>query len=424
VSHQSALTVVAEVRPEAVDELRSVLESMGDGVANGSVLDFEELTGLHFGRVVLVEPATDLKGEPLPASLLLLTDFDIAKDRHIAELAERGGSGIDRLFGHCIGYPEAPATPDQRTMFLRGYSVREQAKYVNWVGRTARQVRQEARLRDRIQEYLDTAADELAGLDPLEVRQRIQQLLVDDPNLHWARRPAEGLDRGFKLRELAHAVGLGLVFLILLPLLLVLLPFYLVALRIHERRDPAPHVKAPPELAQSLGALEDHCVQNPFTAIGLLKPGPFRKLTALAVLAGIDYTTRHIFKRGNLAGVKTIHFARWVFLDGGRRVIFASNYDGSLENYMDDFIDKISWGLNIVFSNGWGYPRTRFLILDGSRDEQAFKDYLRLHQVPTRVWHTSYGRLSAANIRNNARTRAGLQGNANAREAQEWLRTL
>jgi hypothetical protein len=424
VSHQSALTVVAEVRPEAVDDLRSLLESMGDGVANGTVLDFEELTGLHFGRVVLLEAATDLKGRALPASLLLLTDFDIAKDRHIAELSELGGGGIDRLFGHCIGYPEPPATPEQRAMFLRGYSVREQARYVNRVGRTARQVRQEARLRDRIQEYLDEHADELAGRDAVEVRQRVQQLLEDEAPLHWARRPAEGLDRGFKLRELAHAVGFGLLFLILLPLLLVLLPFYLVLLRIHERRDPAPHVKAPPELAQSLGELEDHLVQNPFTAIGLLKPGPFRKLTALAVLAGIDYATRHVFKRGNLAGVKTIHFARWVFLDGGRRVIFASNYDGSLENYMDDFIDKISWGLNIVFSNGWGYPRTRFLILDGSRDEQAFKDYLRLHQVPTRVWHSSYGRLSAANIANNARIRSGLQGKASPKEAQEWLRAL
>jgi len=424
VSHQSALTVVAEVRPEAVDDLRDLLASMGDGVANGTVLDFEELTGIHFGRVVMLEPATDLKGRPLPASLLLLTDFDIARDRHIAELADRAGGGIDRLFGHCIGYPETPATPEQRAMFLRGYSVREQAKYVNWVGRTARQVRQEARLRDRIQEYLDTAAGDLEGLNAVDVRQRVQQLLEDDPNLHWARRPAEGLDRGFKLRELAHAVGLGLVFLIFLPLVLVLLPFYLVALRIHERRDPAPHVKAPPELAQRLGALEDHRVQNPFTAVGLLKPGLFRKLTALAILAGIDYTTRHIFKRGDLAGVKTIHFARWVFLDGGRRVIFASNYDGSLENYMDDFIDKIFWGLNIVFSNGWGYPRTRFLILDGSRDEQAFKDYLRLHQAPTRVWHTSYGRLSAANIANNARIRAGLQGQASEAEAREWLRSL
>ena len=34
------------------------------------------------------------------------------------------------------------------------------------------------------------------------------------------------------------------------------------------------------------------------------------------------------------------------------RVAFLSTYDGSLESYMDDFIDKVAWGLNAIFSNG------------------------------------------------------------------------
>ena len=91
---------------------------------------------------------------------------------------------------------------------------------------------------------------------------------------------------------------------------------------------------------------------------------------------------------------------------------------------MDDFIDKIAWGLNIVFSNGYGYPRARLLILDGARDELAFKDYLRLHQVPTRVWYSPYGQLTAANISNNERIRAGLHGAAGAEKAEQWLHDL
>ncbi len=198
--------------------------------------------------------------------------------------------------------------------------------------------------------------------------------------------------------------------LLFLPLILIGLPIYLVLLRIHERKDDPPHDKPPAELVQELAALEDHHVHNPFTAIGFVKPGLFRRLTLIGVLMGINYVTRHVFNRGNLAGVKTIHFARWIFLDDKRRVIFASNYDGSLESYMDDFIDKIAWGLNIVFSNGFGYPRANWLIKDGARDELAFKDYLRLHQVPTRVWFSAYGRLSCANAGNNERIRAGLRG--------------
>jgi hypothetical protein len=183
-------------------------------------------------------------------------------------------------------------------------------------------------------------------------------------------------------------------------------------------------LKPPPKLVQELAALEDHLVQNPFSAIGFVKPGRFRRLTLRGVLYVLDYATRHVFDRENLAGVKTIHFARWVVLDGGRRVIFASNYDGSLESYMDDFVDKIAWGLNVAFSNGYGFPRTRWLFLDGARDELAFKDYLKLHQVPTRVWYSAYGRLTNANIARNARIRDGLRRELGPEEAARWVQAL
>ena len=35
-------------------------------------------------------------------------------------------------------------------------------------------------------------------------------------------------------------------------------------------------------------------------------------------------------------------------------MLFMSNYDGSLESYMDDFINKVGWGLNLSFSHGVG----------------------------------------------------------------------
>jgi hypothetical protein len=91
---------------------------------------------------------------------------------------------------------------------------------------------------------------------------------------------------------------------------------------------------------------------------------------------------------------------------------------------MDDFIDKIAWGLNIVFSNGFGFPRARWLVLDGARDELAFKDYLRVHQVPTMVWYSAYGRLTNANIANNERIRAGLRGELGSDATESWLQAL
>jgi hypothetical protein len=143
-----------------------------------------------------------------------------------------------------------------------------------------------------------------------------------------------------------------------------------------------------------------------------------------SVLSLIGYGTRHLFTKDSLAGVKTIHFARWIPLDGGRRVVFASNFDGSVESYNNDFIDIVSWGLNLVFSNGHGYPRTRWLVLEGATREQEFKDYLRRHQIPTPVWYSAYPELTAANVARNSRLRSGLRGRMTEGEAQKWLAQL
>jgi hypothetical protein len=422
--HQVALTLAANVRPREVESLKQLLETMGDGVANGSVVDFDALEGVHFARFVLLDEATDLSGEPIPAALLYMSDLDVSAERHLRQLVDLAGEGLDRLFGHCDGYPDtARRTREQRFAYLRRHRVKEQAFYVNTVGRTRRQIREEAELRDRLEDFLD-GVDDLRQRDPAEIRRALRAYVEGEPSLRSALGPPDGLDLGFRVRELVHLVAVPLLLLVLSPLLLLAAPVFVVLLRRHERSDKPRHRKPPPELLQELASLEDHLVHNPFTAIGFVKPGRFRLLTLIAVLYAIDYTTRHVFNRGNLAGVKTIHFARWVFLDGRRRVVFASNYDGSLESYMDDFIDKIAWGLNIVFSNGLDYPRARWLVLDGARDELAFKDYLRLHQVPTRVWYSAYVRLTSANIHNNERIRAGLRGEADSEAAERWVEAL
>jgi hypothetical protein len=422
--HQVALTIAAKVRVDEVESLKRLLETMGDGVANGTVVDLAALEDVHFARFVVVDEATDLQGDPLPAWLIYMSDLDISRERHLGDLVDSSGQGLDQLFGHCEGYPQGPErTREQRLAYLRSHRIKEQAFYVNTVGRTTRQIRQEAELQACLEGLLDNAND-LVQKDALEIRRALQEHVRADPSLGWAHRAPAGVDLGFKLRELAHLVAVPLVLLVLLPLLILAAPVFLVMLRWHERHDEAPHRKPSSERVEELAALEDHLVHNPFAAVGLVKLGPFRRLTMMGVLYAINYATRHVFNRGNLAGVKTIHFARWVCLDGQRRVIFASNYDGSLESYMDDFIDKIAWGLNVVFSNGFGYPRARWLVADGARDELAFKDYLRLHQVPTRVWHSAYGTLTSANIANNERIRAGLHGDPGREPTEQWLRAL
>jgi hypothetical protein len=419
--YQRSLTIVAPVREGAERDVESLLATMGDGVANGSVIDFGALDDVHFARLMMVPADTGQSGERLPANVILLSDVDVPVEAHLEQLVEAAGAGIDQVFGHCESYPEGEPSGRERLDYLRGHVAPEAARYVNTSGRTVRQIRQEAELRDAVDAFLDDHPGRgWDGRDPEGVRRAVREFVAQDPELAWALEPAERPSLAARAREKAHLVAVPLLTLPLVPILLVAAPFYALLLRLHEKRDESPHVQPDEERVHRLAALEDHVVQNPFTAVGQVKPSRFRRLTLVAILFYLDYAARHFFNRGDLSGVKTIHFARWVFIDGKRRMFFASNYDGSIESYMDDFIDKVAWGLNVVFSNGVGYPRTSWLVRGGAWDELAFKDYLRVHQVPTGVWYSAYDRLTAHEIQQNERIRAGLRGG----DARKWVQSL
>jgi hypothetical protein len=419
--HQVGLTVVAPVLPSALDDLRAALNEIGADPAHNELLPFGRLAGTHFARFFLLEPTADLEGRAIPPQLVFMIDWDAPLDDRLHELIATGKAGLDRLFAACEGY--RGGGHEATAAYLREHAVPDAAYYVNTVGLGADQVIQEAKLRDSLESHIDEA-DGLRKRSIAEVRSALVQWVREHPTLSWALQPAAPPDLGWRLRELAHLVVMPLIGLILLPLIIVALPFWLIALRIHENSDPTPDVLPDPRHVAALEAVEDHTPINPFTAVGFIKSGWFRAATTRIVLLLISYGVRHIFNHANLAGVKTIHFARWTFIDGGRRVIFASNYDGSQESYMDDFIDKVAWGLNAVFSNGVGYPPTRWLLFSGARNERAFKHLLRVRQVVSPVWYTPYPSLSALNIGNNSALRAGLLDDLTEPGAGAWLGRL
>ena len=418
---QAAVTVRAVVQPGRAGPVAQWLTDVDLDGRRPSLFPFEQLP-VHFARFVVLPEAADLKGAPLPASVIFLSDIDGPAGTYLDRLAELAGEGLDGVFGHCEGYP---ATPDamSRAAYLRARAVKDDAVYVNTIGRTVEQVHQEARLRDALEDLLDAPADGWSGRSPADVRSTLRRQVGEDPALAWARRRNPSLGWRWRLKEWAGLAAVVVPLLLLLPLLLVVLPLWLVAVRLLELRDVVRSSPPDPAHLRELTEREDLIVQNQFTAVGYLKPGLVRRATATVVLFGVNLAARHLFSRGNLAGVKTIHFARWIFLDDKRRLLFASNYDGSLESYMDDFIDKIAWSLNAAFSSGVDYPRTRWLLLGGAKDEQAFKTFIRNRQVPTQLWYSAYPHLSATNIANSAAIRVGLAGRR-AEPAERWVRRL
>jgi hypothetical protein len=299
------------------------------------------------------------------------------------------------------------------------------ATYVNWVGRTVRQVKEEAALQRALAAQVPRAA--LASpADAQRVRNELRDFIAAEQRAGRLQlTPPEPTPPGWQIAKLMHAIAVPLIGLVLLPLLIVLLPLIVLLLRRRETTDPELCPRPQATALQAMQELEDRDLTNQYTALGPVKPGLFRRWLVSALLVLIDYACRHVFTRGYLARVQTIHFARWVFLDDKSRVVFTSNYDGSHQAYMDDFINKVAWGLNLVFSNGIGWPRTDWLVHRGARIEQRFKHYQRRHQVPTQVWYKAYRGVALLDMQRNQRIREGLErAGMSDSDALAWLRLL
>ena len=430
---QSHFMVLAPVAAGREAELRALLAIMnrGPGMADphNPIFPFAEFPEIHCARFVILHDLTSaditaygLPPRIYPVYLAFLGDYDGVDIDYLGQMTRRAGGGLSRIFSHCEGFE--PGT--DIAIWMRHHDMPVAANYINWIGRTVRQVHEEDALRQRLGTYLQANSTTLDAMSPREVHRTLCAYAKQERDAgRLTLTPFSPTPLGWHIRNLADAVMVPMVLLLLTPLLLVYLPFFLFQLRRREKSDPVIAPRIDPAHAKQLADIEDLDVTNQFNALGTLKPGLFRRWLTIFVLWVINYTVRHIYNRGTLARVKTIHFARWVFFDNKQRVYFASNYDGSLESYMDDFINKVGFGLNLVFSNGIAYPKTNWLIFDGAKDEQNFKYVLRRHEGPTEVWYKAYPGLSAMDLMRNARIRKGIESpSMTDAELQEWIQLL
>jgi hypothetical protein len=425
--------VVAPLDANREGELRNLLASMNfrPGVVNpqNGIVPFGQFDRLHFARfVILADPTLDdirEHGVPPPtavASLAFLGDCDGDADDFLSDLVRRAGNGLRQIFAHCQGF-----TPNSDLwQWMKDHSQPPAAMYVNWIGRTVRQIDEESALRNALAEYLDRHGVALAVQSPRQIWEKLIAIVHQEVEAgRLTLTPPQPTPFGWWLRNLIHCIAVPIILFLLAPVLILYLPIFVFQLRRREKQDP--EILPRPDLShvKQLADLEDHDVINQFSALGSVKPGHFRRWTVTFLVWILDYGARHIFNRGHLTRVNTIHFARWVFLDDKQRLFFASNYDGSLESYMDDFINKVAWGLNLVFSNGVGYPRTNWLILNGAKDEQKFKRYIRRHELPTEVWYNAHPGLTAFEMERNSRIREGVEKTfMNDDEIREWLKLI
>ncbi|HEY7000342.1 MAG TPA: hypothetical protein VH330_01260 [Candidatus Udaeobacter sp.] len=427
---QGNFMILAPIVASREAELRGLLDSMNEAPGsvnpNNPLVPFAQFDTLHFARFVILDDKTveDLRiyGLPVrnyPLYLAFLGDMDGDEEAFLNELVRRASNGLRAIFSCCHGF----ASDTDLMAWMKLVRSPASAAYVNTRGRTVRRIREEAALRDAIESRLARQTSSFEGLAPREIHAQLKQFVEAEKSAgRLTLSDEEATPLGWWTRKMLHLIGMPLLLLLASPLLILIAPFYLFQLRRLEKTDPEPYVVVDDDHFDALAEAEDHDVTNPYSALGSLKPGLLRLMTLWGVLLVIDYATRHIIKPGRLGRVRTIHFARWVLIGGNERLGFFSNYDGGNESYMDDFINKLGFGLNLFTSNGIGYPRTDWLLQGGSADERRFKEFQRRHTVLTQVWYKAYPGLTAVDLERNTRIRRGLESSSmNEQEAREWL---
>ncbi len=166
---------------------------------------------------------------------------------------------------------------------------------------------------------------------------------------------------------------------------------------------------------------EDWCNQNHLAAISVQQYGWARFFSLRIAFWIIGWLAKTSYRPGYLSDIGTIHYARWVWVPGTNKLLFLSNYGGSWESYLEDFITKAPLGLTGAWSGTTGFPRSENIFLQGAADGERFKRWARRQQQPSRFWYTAYPDLTTARVRANAALRQGLATATTEDEAEAWF---
>src|SRR5262245_23600019 len=274
--------VVAPLDPHRVAGLRAMLAGMNHrpGVVNpqNPLVPFGQLERLHFARFVILDDQTldDISVYRVPPnnhaiSLAFLGDCDGPAHEFLVDLIDRARDGLRQIFSHCRDFPG----DSDLLAWMQAHEQRPAAVYVNWVGRSVRQIREESALRDALQTWLDGNGEALQGKGPQEKRDALRRFVETEiraGRLTLTPRPSRF---AWRVENVLHGAGVLLILGLLAPLLLLYAPIFVLQLRRRERRDPEITPRPDAQRVACLAALEDHDVTNQFSAIGTIKPGWF-----------------------------------------------------------------------------------------------------------------------------------------------------
>jgi deferrochelatase/peroxidase EfeB len=454
----SLVTIVAPIHDADIAGLDSAIDALGNPARPDLKAALDRLDsdggGTHFVSLHAI------KGEPGgDAHLVLEFTADGSERRSMERIVAAIGEDLEPIFAKARDWDYNIRLLD----YLAGHRIKVGQGifsdpglcFPGTPGMSVGRIRGEAELARFVQARIDNGRP---GLRPIDRLAEIRRAVEAQPGLAWSLGPPPG-----PLRTGTTPPALQLVFKYALPffpqflwpygVLLALIAIILIAtlsgwhlaaaliltligitavalgtivlaflaLRKQEKNDWASPRAPDPKTLREIGERENHCAQNHMISITRRKPGPVRWLTLRVAFWSGRLNVSRTYPPGTLGGISTIHAARWVTIPGTRQLLFLSNYGGSWESYLEDFITLAHEGLTGVWSNTVGFPRSRNFFEKGATDGERFKRFARESMSPTRFWYAAYPELITDQIRTNAGIRRGLAAALSNDEAGQWL---
>jgi Dyp-type peroxidase family len=444
-------SIVAPVRRESSERLKALLAAISAQPGNNGHLPFENLPMVHFASFVVfsnpVQAHENVETHVLPELLVFESCIDGPIDDYIEALLHHGLGWLHDAYSCCQGYEARETSADALRRYLLEHVRRPHLLHIGNPGLRVEHIKSSETLRRVLDGALDDVVARRRTLDPpLELMRGLREALNVPPSTrrHWffddpkpqeagARRFAWFADQQSFLRSRLRHWG-KLIALLAVPLLSLLVLFGWGLMRLYRSGGVAAALGAVLVLAAAAGLfwrwlkrgekftstdvnrvreirdLEDRGVQNKMASLVILKSGWFQWLVARAVLGLFNLIYRTWFTDvtpGRLKGLQTIHFGHWTLLDlttenktRQKGLMFLSNYDGSWETYLDDFLATVFHGVVAIWGHAVRFPDP----LDGP----AFKAFARTRMSRWAVWYQAYPDLTVANIENNDQIRKGL----------------
>ncbi|MEB2787023.1 hypothetical protein [Algoriphagus persicinus] len=422
---QNSVTILVPVIPDKVQDLLDQLKEIKRNSQKGISKEFDALSIIHYARWVVIDHGKswindDQKRNP---KLLFVVDYDGEEADMLQQLCDNSSTILDLVYVFCENYPPLnTVSVDSRASFLKSNVIKDAAVFIGAPGRTVAQIRQEKALRNFIRDFVDSMS--WKGMPAQAVHMKIKDHVLANSDFGYLKEEKVSMPK----INYPVLIIVGLIALCLVPIWLPILTIWILILHffyeIKDENFTRKRSQLDNEFLNELEVYEDWQNQNQFTQLVDMKEGKVRLISIKFMFLLSNFLIKFIFNQGKLMGIPTIHFAKWVMFDSNSRVLFFSNFDGSWQQYLGDFIDSSGWGLTGIFSNTKVFPKTNFLITGGAYLEEYFLAWSRNSELITNFWYTAYPELSIKNVNNNTRIRVQLMKSLSERQAAKFLKLL